>query len=103
MMHRTATTKVEGLWRNLLVIESDAPITFESSEIQVMMDSSEGPITITYYSEGLYKEIYENDTHYYWFLYNSSKLTVDGDNEEVYNLKRELDEYTNALKEVIEE
>lgn len=103
MTHHTSMLRVGGQWRNLLVIESDQEETFTTNDVQVALDSSEGPVTITYYTDGLYKSLTENLKHYYWFLYNAAKVSVNGDNEEVLSLKNELNEYTTAMQEAIEE
>lgn len=103
MIHHNSMLKIGGQWRHLLVIESDEPMTFDSNEVNVTIDSNEGPITITYYTEGLYKEIRELGRYYYWFLYSASKVSVNGDNAEVADLKAEMNSYYNAMQEVIDE
>ena len=92
MIHHNSMLKIGGQWRYLLVIESDEPMTFDSNEVE---------ITITYYTEGLYKEIRELGRDYYWFLYSASKVSVNGDNAEVADLKAEMNSYYNAMQEVI--
>ena len=67
MNYSTSMVKVNGKWLQMLIISNTQPLTFENN----IITHQEERETITYHTDGLYKEVEENGVHYYWFPLNS--------------------------------
>lgn len=79
MIFSTSMLKVNGVWRYLLIVESATENEFLWNDIVNNFTDEDGnEIEIIYYTEGLYKHIEENGKHYYWFLYNGMRMTING-------------------------
>lgn len=76
MNYSTSMVKVNGKWVQMLIIFDTQPLTFDSN----IITQQDGGVTTTYYTDGLYREIEENGTFYYWFILNSKEVRVT-DNE----------------------
>lgn len=72
MNYSTSMVKANGKWVQMLIISDTQPLTFESN---IITHEEEG-MTTTYYTDGLYREIEENGTFYYWFILNSKETTI---------------------------
>ena len=88
MIYSTSMVKVSGKWLQMLIISDTQPLTFDGNIIH----HEEKGMTTTYYTDGLYREIEENGTFYYWFILNSKETTVV-DNE----LLNQYEEALNIL------
>ena len=92
MKYNRSMLKLAGVWRYLLVVESDTPQDYTGvTEVTDVQQTESGSIETHYLTEGLYRTIEQDGRYFYWFLYNSSYVTLSGESAELAELREAND------------
>lgn len=84
MFYSTSFAVVDGIWREVLIIESANPITFEGREIKQELTPDTDRV---FYHDGLYQHIEEDGKHYYWFVVQAKEIILRADRERLAALE----------------
>lgn len=75
----TSMLKVQDVWRKLLVVQSESELSnYENEFVDRFTDEGGDEIRVIYYIDEVYKTFTENGFHWYWLLYSSDRMTVNG-------------------------